>query len=142
MGISYQVRITDTLPAGVTQVSNQGEVSSNELPIEPTDDPDTPTDDDRTETNVIAAPDIEAYKTDSLYTDADGNGVFLIPQKLIRDFKGKGEISTFMRTDLDSVDVDCRVVIGRTYPQKNPLSLPATRNIGALDIPAQAQIVL
>ncbi len=38
--ITFDVLIDDPLPAGVTQVSNQGAVTSNELPDEPTDDPD------------------------------------------------------------------------------------------------------
>jgi hypothetical protein len=54
--ISYKARIAATLPAGVTQVANQGIVESNELLDEPTDDPDTPPDDDPTVTPMTAAP--------------------------------------------------------------------------------------
>ena len=50
--ISYQATIADPLPAGVSQVANQGIVQSNESPDEPTDDPDTPDDDDPTTTAV------------------------------------------------------------------------------------------
>ena len=73
--ISFQVTINDPLPAGVTQVANQGLVSSNELPVEPTDDPDTLPDDDETVTPVTAAPVLEAEKRDHLFVDADGNDV-------------------------------------------------------------------
>jgi uncharacterized repeat protein (TIGR01451 family) len=69
--ISFQVTINSPLPAGVTQVSNQGLVGSNELPDEPTDDPDTPPEDDETRTHIEAEPVIEAYKTDFLLVDAD-----------------------------------------------------------------------
>jgi uncharacterized repeat protein (TIGR01451 family) len=71
--ISFRVLINDPFPAGVTQVANQGLVSSNELPVEPTDDPDTLPDDDETVTPVVVAPNIEAYKADELLVDADGN---------------------------------------------------------------------
>jgi uncharacterized repeat protein (TIGR01451 family) len=73
--ISFKVTIADSLPAGVSAVANQGLVESNELPDEPTDDPDTAPDDDPTDTPVTAAPVIEAFKQDLLFTDADGSGV-------------------------------------------------------------------
>jgi uncharacterized repeat protein (TIGR01451 family) len=73
--ISYQGTIAFPVPAGTTQVANQGVVTSNELPDEPTDDPETGPDDDPTVTPVLAAPVLEAEKTDSLRYDADGNGV-------------------------------------------------------------------
>ena len=57
---------------GVTQVSNQGTVTTNETPNEPTDDPETVPEDDPTNTAVTAAPVIEASKTDTLFDDADG----------------------------------------------------------------------
>jgi uncharacterized repeat protein (TIGR01451 family) len=50
--ISFQVMINDPLPYSVTHVANQGIISSNELPDEPTDDPDTRPDDDPTVTPV------------------------------------------------------------------------------------------
>jgi len=73
--ITFQVIINNPLPAGVTQVANHGLVSSNELPVEPTDDLDTLPDDDETVTPVTAAPVLEATKRDTLFTDADGNGL-------------------------------------------------------------------
>ncbi|MDY7077535.1 MAG: pre-peptidase C-terminal domain-containing protein [Chloroflexota bacterium] len=74
VNISFRVVITNPLPLGVTQISNQGVISSTELPPEPTDDPDTPTDDDETETIIVAAPEIEIYKTDFLFEDIEGDG--------------------------------------------------------------------
>lgn len=54
--ISFQVTISDPLPYRVTQVANQGIISSNELTDEPTDDPDTGPDDDPTVTPVTVPP--------------------------------------------------------------------------------------
>jgi uncharacterized repeat protein (TIGR01451 family) len=73
VNVSFRVLINDPFPAGVTQVANQGLVSSNELPVEPTDDPDTLPDDDETVTPVVVIPNIEAYKADELLVDADGD---------------------------------------------------------------------
>ncbi|MCP4542818.1 MAG: DUF2341 domain-containing protein [Chloroflexi bacterium] len=74
VNVSFRVVITNPLPLGVTQVSNQGVISSTELPPEPTDDPGTPEDDDETETIIVAAPEIEIYKTDFLFEDIEGDG--------------------------------------------------------------------
>ncbi len=72
--VTFRVRINNPVPAGVTQVTNQGFVSSTQRPSEPTDDPDTPTSDDPTITPITANPQVEAYKVASLQNDADGNG--------------------------------------------------------------------
>ncbi len=72
--ISFEVTINDPLPAGVTQLANQGVVSSNETPDQPTDDPDTPDPDDPTVTPVGGEPALSASKRDTLLIDADGNG--------------------------------------------------------------------
>ncbi len=73
--ITFRVMIDSPLPVGVTQVSNQGTVTTNETPDEPTNDPDTLPDDDPTSTTVTAAPVLEADKADALFIDADGNGI-------------------------------------------------------------------
>jgi uncharacterized repeat protein (TIGR01451 family) len=73
--ITFQVRIRNPLPAGVTQVSNQAFISSNELPVVPSDDPDTQPPDDPTITVVVAQPLLDASKVATLLTDADDNGV-------------------------------------------------------------------
>ncbi len=73
--LSFRVTVANPLPAGVTQVTNQGTVSSSQLPALPTDDPDTPAAADSTATAISAAPVLSASKRDSLATDADGNGV-------------------------------------------------------------------
>lgn len=73
--IAFHVRINELLPQNVTQVANQGYVSSVEMPTLPSDDPDTPQLDDPTVTPVVVSPNLSAIKMDSLATDADGDGV-------------------------------------------------------------------
>jgi uncharacterized repeat protein (TIGR01451 family) len=73
--ITFRVTIDNPLPVGVTSVSNQGTVTTNETPDEPTNDPDTVPDDDPTSTTVTAEPVLEADKADALFIDADGNGI-------------------------------------------------------------------
>jgi uncharacterized repeat protein (TIGR01451 family) len=72
--ISFRVTIDTPLPAGVTQISNQGTVSAAGVPGMPTDDPGTPTGGDPTSTSVTAAPFLTADKVAVLFTDADGDG--------------------------------------------------------------------
>ena len=73
--VYFAVVVNDPVPPGVTEVSDQAWISSNELPPEPTDDPDTPEEDDPTETPLTDEPIIEAYKHDVLFVDPDGDGV-------------------------------------------------------------------
>ncbi|MEM6705195.1 MAG: IPTL-CTERM sorting domain-containing protein [Acidobacteriota bacterium] len=69
--VAFDVLIDSPLPAGVVQVANQGTVSVDTLPDEPTDDPDTPGDDDPTTTPVGPMPELEVSKADQLLIDAD-----------------------------------------------------------------------
>ena len=71
--VSFQVRINDPLPDDVTMVSNQGLIGGENFPIVRTDDPDTSDQGDRTDTQVVAAPELEATKRDVLYEDANGD---------------------------------------------------------------------
>ena len=73
--ITFEVIIDRPLSAGVTQVSNQGSVSGTNFVTELTDDPDTLAEDDPTVTSVKAVDIDPAWKQDSLFDDADGNGV-------------------------------------------------------------------
>lgn len=73
--ITFNVLIANPVPAGVTQVSNHGTVVGNCFPSIPTDDPDTVAPGDPTITHITAEPSIDASKTDSLFTDADSNGI-------------------------------------------------------------------
>ncbi len=73
--VSFRATIANPLPIGMVQVSNQGTVTSNELPALLTDDPSRPGPADATVTAVVAAPVLAASKTATLAVDADGNGM-------------------------------------------------------------------
>ncbi len=74
--VSFRVAIASPLPAGVSQVSNQGSVTSAELPAVLTDDPAVGGTADATVTVVVvAAPRIAAEKVDALVVDADADGL-------------------------------------------------------------------
>ncbi len=70
--IMFEVTINNPLPAGVTEVANQGFVSSDTLTDLPTDDLDTGTVDDPTTIPVFATPVITATKADMLVDNGDG----------------------------------------------------------------------
>ncbi len=72
--LTFRVRINNPLPAGVTQIANQGSLTSNQLPTVQTNDPETDTADDATLTPITARPLLSATKRDTLAVDADGNG--------------------------------------------------------------------
>jgi len=69
--ISFQAVINSD---GFSEVTNQGTVSGDNFPGEPTDDPDTLDEDDATKTQV-SSPLIEATKEGILLIDADGDGM-------------------------------------------------------------------
>ncbi len=69
--VAFRVRIDSTVPAGVHQISNQGTVTSNQLPAVLTNDPDAT---GPTVTPITAAPSLTVTKTDVLYQDADNDG--------------------------------------------------------------------
>src|SRR5204862_206068 len=68
--IIFRVTINNPVPAGVTQVSNQGTVSATNHPAVPTDDPTVGGSSDPTITPVTAAPLLAATKTASVVVDA------------------------------------------------------------------------
>src|SRR5262249_19004522 len=72
--VRFDVTIDAPLPAGVDRITNQGTVSSSELPAVLTDDPVPGGTADPTVTLVTAAPSLVAEKTVSLAVDADGDG--------------------------------------------------------------------
>ena len=73
--ISFTVEIQAPLPKTVTEVVCQGTVSGDNFPDEPTDDPDTNPDDDPTITPIEGAPLVEAYKSDAILIDNNGDGL-------------------------------------------------------------------
>lgn len=73
--VQFRVRLKPSLPPGVLSIRAQGLVSSNERPDEPTDDPATPIPYDPTEIILSVAPLLRVYKTFSIFSDLDENGI-------------------------------------------------------------------
>ena len=73
--ITFDVEVDWPVPPAVDEVSNQGTVTSAELPAVLTDDPDVPGRQDPTVTPLVAAPRLAAAKVDQLAVDADNDGV-------------------------------------------------------------------
>lgn len=73
--IGYDVRIRNPLPAGVTQIENQGVISGSNFPAAMTDDPDTPQPADPTVSFLQAEADLTLLKAVGLAVDADANGL-------------------------------------------------------------------
>jgi uncharacterized repeat protein (TIGR01451 family) len=72
--ITFQVDVDNPLAAGVTQLVNQGTVTSNEVPPVKTDDPSTPTPGDPTVTPLTAAPVLSADKAVTIVKDTPPSG--------------------------------------------------------------------
>jgi uncharacterized repeat protein (TIGR01451 family) len=140
--ISYQAIIADPLPPGVTQVANQGLVTGDNFPPEPSDDPETPEEDDDTETSVVVVPDVEVYKTDFLLVDADHNAVaspgdtLLYDITIINDGNGAAEGVVFadMLTDpnLALVTGTVQTSLGTVISGNNVGDTGVTVDIGAV----------
>ena len=64
--ISFEVAIAGSVPAGTSQISNQGHVESAELPMVLTDDPTRPGSTDPTVIPLFGLPELDASKTDRL----------------------------------------------------------------------------
>ena len=112
--ISFRATINDPLPAGVTQVANQGIISGGNFPSVPTDDPTTPAPGDPTVTPITLAPRIIASKIDKLFADADKNGVpspgdTLLYQVTIQN-TGNGAASGMKFSDV--LDPNSKLVVG------------------------------
>lgn len=73
--ISYQVVINNPLSTGVTELVNQAQITSQEVPDFDSDDPITPTNDDPTVMPVDAAPDMVIVKDDGGTTTTPGGTV-------------------------------------------------------------------
>lgn len=74
--VTFDVIINNPLPAGVTQITCQGLVTSDTIPTGvPTDDPGQPGPADPTVIPVSASPAISAPKTGVLFVDVNGDGI-------------------------------------------------------------------
>ncbi len=112
--VRFLVTITDPLAPGVTQISNQALVSSNELPTVASDDPDTAPLHDPTVTLVTAGGAGTAEKRAVLFTDADGNGVPSAGDTLLYliDFTNTGNGAVTGISAIDDPDPASTLVVG------------------------------
>ncbi len=74
--VTYRVTISDPMPSGVTQISNQGLVTGDDFANAVTDDPSTPASDDSTITLVGLAPTAALVTIGGQVTDGLGRAVY------------------------------------------------------------------
>jgi uncharacterized repeat protein (TIGR01451 family) len=112
--ITFRVTIDNPLPPGVTQVANQGTLSSNELQPVPTNDPNTPPAGDPTITPISAAPVLSADKVDILFVDTNHSGAPGAGDTLlyIITIANKGNIAATGVTFTDTPDVITKLIVG------------------------------
>jgi len=112
--ITFRVTVIDPLPAGVTQVRNQAVATGTNFPAEPSDDPSTGAVRDPTVTSVTIFPDGQSTKVDSLFVDADGNGVPSPGDTLLYqfDFTNSGNGAFTDVTAADTPDPNTMLVVG------------------------------
>ncbi len=124
VSITFRVRIRNPLPAGVTQISNQGTVNSNELPAVPTDDPDTGTVGDQTATPVSATAAPQITKQSSLVQDADGNGVVSPGDTLRYNLRlvNTGTATTANVLFSDTPDANTTLVVGSVLTDRGTVT--------------------
>ncbi|MCP4971938.1 MAG: DUF11 domain-containing protein, partial [Arcobacter sp.] len=72
--VAFVVTVDAPIAAGVTEIANQGTVTSDQLPAVLTDDPALGGDTDPTVTAITSAPALAAEKTATLAIDADADG--------------------------------------------------------------------
>ncbi len=113
--IRFRVLVVNPLPGGVTQIVNQGVVTSNEVPALLTDDPSTGQGGDPTITPVTAAPVISADKAAALQVDADANGVV-----------SPGDTLRYTITIANSGNTAATGVVYTDTPDSNTTLLPNT----------------
>ncbi len=118
--VRYRVTVNDPLPQGVDRLYNQAVCTGDNIPPCSTDDPSTPVVTDPTGTTVGETPILAAYKTDSLYTDQDGNsaaspGDVLLYQVTIANV---GTVTATEVTFRDTPDPNTSLVVGSVQLDK------------------------
>jgi len=73
--ITFDILVNNPFPLGVTEISNQGLLETNEFPPIDTDDPDTVTNDDPTVTPIGAVHDLVVTKDDAGITAGAGDTI-------------------------------------------------------------------
>ena len=122
--VGFNVTIDDPFPVDVDQVSNQGSVSADDLPITMSDDPDTPDEADATLTAITLTPMLTATKTDALVFDADDDG-FPSPGdtleyvvNITNDGNGVAENANFT----DTLDANISLIVGSVMTNMGAVS--------------------
>jgi uncharacterized repeat protein (TIGR01451 family) len=146
--ISYDVRVNSPLPAGVSEVVNQGTLTGENVPGIRSDDPDTPASDDPTRTPLIATPLLDATKADALVGDVNGNGLAeagdTVEYRILIDNRG-GAAATNV-TFSDTPDANTTLVPGSvtttqgTITGGNAGTPPVTVDIGTIPAGGRATV--
>jgi uncharacterized repeat protein (TIGR01451 family) len=126
--ISFRVRINNAVPAGVTQVVNQGLLNSNELPPVRTNDPDTPQGGDPTITPIAAVPVLISDKTDVLFLDTNHTGAPGAGDTLVYaiTIANAGNVPATGVTFADTPDVITRLVVGSVQTSRGTVMVGNT----------------
>ena len=130
------------------QVANQGTVSSDQLPVVPTNDPTTPAPGDPTVTPLIVEPVLEATKQATLFVDADKNGVVSPGDTILYDItiRNTGNADATGVIYSDTPDSNTTLVAGSVQTSVgavtggNTGTPPVTVNIGNIPVGASVMI--
>ena len=131
--ITFRVIVNNPLPAGVTQLSNQGFVSGPDFPSDPTDDPTDQSYDNPTVTPLTAAPLIEAYKRYELTDDVNKDGKPGVGDNLtyIITIINKGNQNATGVSFNDTVDPNTSLIVGTTIISQGTVTSETTNGLAA-----------
>jgi len=124
VSISFLVKINTPLPAGVTQVANQGIISAGNSPTVLTDDPATPAPNDPNITPIALSPVIDATKTAQLATDVNGDGV-TSPGDILRytiTIRNSGTTAAMAVVFTDMPDSNTTLVVGSAQSSQGTIT--------------------
>ncbi len=142
--ITLRVQIDATVPAGVRTISNQGTVTSAELPALLTDDPAAGGSADPTVTVIAASPRLAAEKKAVLFIDADGDGVASPGDTLLYQITltNRGNTAATAVTLTDPVPASSSLVADSVQTSQGWISAesPLTLEIGDLEAGAVATV--
>lgn len=122
--ITFRVIVNRPLPAGVTQISNQGFVTGTNFPADPTDDPTDQAYDNPTITPLTAAPLIEAFKRYELTDDVNGDGLPGPGDNLtyIITIKNKGNMNATGISFSDTIDARTTLITGTSFTSQGTIT--------------------
>jgi uncharacterized repeat protein (TIGR01451 family)/fimbrial isopeptide formation D2 family protein len=134
--ITFQALIDSPLPAGVSEIGNQGSVSSTELPTVQTDDPSTGAMEDATVTTTTAVPDVVVTKTDSLFVDDDGDtvpspGDTLLYSVVVRN---DGNLNAAAVVFNDTLDPNTTLLVGSVQTDQGAVTVGNTAGDTAVQV--------